>query len=112
MIYSFDLEKKVLSGILQHQHKWEEISSFINESDFYSEDSKVNVSIFKLLKNALDNAENIDETILVQRIQQLKVSFPDSVDIAEYVFSLAFYKITENIFLSSVKELKKYTARR
>jgi replicative DNA helicase len=68
MIYSFDLEKKVLSGILQHQHKWEEISSFINESDFYSEDSKVNVSIFKLLKNALDNAENIDETILVQRI--------------------------------------------
>ena len=92
MIYSFDLEKKVLSGIIQHQHKWEEISSFVNDGDFYSEDSKVNVSIFKLLKNALDNAESIDETILVQRIQQLKVTFPDSVDVAEYVFSLAFYK--------------------
>ena len=39
MIYSFDLEKKVLSGIIQHQHKWEEISIFVNESDFYSEDS-------------------------------------------------------------------------
>ena len=52
MIFSYDLEKKVLSGILQHQHTWEEISSFLNESDFYSEDSKVNVSIFKLLKNA------------------------------------------------------------
>jgi len=51
MIYSFDLEKKVLSGILQHQHKWEEISSFVNDGDFYSEDSKVNVSIFKLLKS-------------------------------------------------------------
>jgi replicative DNA helicase len=112
MIHSFDLEKKVLSGVLQHQHKWEEISSFLNERDFYSEDSKVNVSIFKLLKNALNNAESIDETILVQRIQQLKATFPDSVDVAEYIYSLAFYKITEKIFLSSVRELKKYTARR
>ena len=34
------------------------------------------ITIFKLLKNALDNAESIDETILVQRIQQLKVTFP------------------------------------
>jgi replicative DNA helicase len=112
MIHSFDLEKKVLSGVLQHQHKWEEISSFLNERDFYSDDSKVNVSIFKLLKNALNNAENIDETILVQRINQLKATFPDSVDVAEYIYSLAFYKITENIFLSSVRELKKFTARR
>ena len=112
MIHSFDLEKKVLSGVLQHQHKWEQISSFLNERDFYSEDSKVNVSIYKLLKNALNNAENIDETILVQRIQQLKATFPDSVDVAEYIYSLAFYKITEKIFLSSVRELKKFTARR
>jgi replicative DNA helicase len=112
MIHSFDLEKKVLSGVLQHQHKWEEISSFLNERDFYSDDSKVNVSIFKLLKNALNNAENIDETILVQRINQLKATVPDSVDVAEYIYSLAFYKITENIFLSSVRELKKFTARR
>ena len=27
MIFSYDLEKKVLSGLLQHQHKWEEVSS-------------------------------------------------------------------------------------
>jgi replicative DNA helicase len=60
----------------------------------------------------LNNAENIDETILVQRINQLKATFPDSVDVAEYIYSLAFYKITENIFLSSVRELKKFTARR
>jgi len=112
MIHSFELEKKVLSGLLQHPHKWEEISIFLNESDFYSEDSKVNVSLFKLLKNALNNAETVDETILIQRINQLKASFPDSLDIAEYISSLAFYKITEKIFISSVKELKKYSARR
>ena len=107
-----DIERTVLKGLLQHQHKWEEISSFINEKDFYSEDSKVHISIFKLIKNALDNAEVIDETILIQRILQLKVSFPDSIDIAEYIYNLAFQKISEEIFISSVKELKKFTARR
>jgi replicative DNA helicase len=112
MIYSYDLEKKVLSGLLQHSYKWEEISIFLNEKDFYNEDSKVNISIFKLIRNALDNAETIDETILIQRINQLKISFPDSIDIAEYIYSLAFYKISEEVFLASVKELKKFTARR
>lgn len=112
MIYSYELEKKVLSGLLQHQHKWAEVSAFLKDNDFYFEDSKVNVSIFKLIRNALDNTEVIDETILVQRLNQLKVSFPDSIDIAEYVYSLAFYKITEEVFIASVRELKKFTVRR
>jgi len=112
MIFSYEIEKQVLCGILQHQHKWEEIAAFIKESDFYSEDSKINISIFKLLRHALDNAESIDETILIQRIQQLKVTFPDCIDVSEYVFSLAFFKISEEVFLSSVKELKKFSARR
>jgi replicative DNA helicase len=112
MIFSYEIEKRVLSGLLQHPEKWEEVSSFINHKDFYCEDSKVNVSIFKLIRNALDNADVIDETILIQRIQQLKVSFPDSIDVPEYIYSLAFYKISDDIFLSSVRELKKYTARR
>jgi replicative DNA helicase len=112
MIHSFDLEKKVLSGLLQHQHKWAEVSSFIKDSDFYSEDSKVNISLFKLIRYALDNAEVIDETILINRINQLKVSFPDSIDISEYIYSLAFFKISEDVFISSLRELKKYSVRR
>lgn len=112
MIFSLEIERTVLKGLLQHPHKWEEISCFLNEKDFYSEDSKVHISIFKLIKNALNNAESIDETILIQRINQLKISFPDSIDIAEYIYALAFQKITEQIFISSVRELKKFTARR
>ena len=112
MIFSYSIEKKVLGGLIQHQNKWAEISTFLSDSDFFSDDSKVNISIFKLVRNALDNAETIDETILVQRLEQLKVSFPDSVDIAEYIYSLAFFKVSEEVLLSSVRELKKYTARR
>lgn len=112
MISNMDLEKTVLKGLLQHPHKWAEISIFLNEKDFYSEDSQVHLSIFKLIKNALDNAETIDDTILIPRLNELKVSFPDSIDLAEYIRSLVFHKITEDIFLSSVKELKKFSARR
>jgi replicative DNA helicase len=70
MISNMDLEKTVLKGLLQHPYKWEEISTFLNDKDFYSEDSKVHISIFKLIRNALDNAEVIDETILIQRVNE------------------------------------------
>ena len=112
MINSQSIEKNVLSCLLQHQHKWEEVASFLTESDFYSTDSKVNVSIFKLLKHSLDNAEKIDEHILIERLNSLGVSFPDSIDVSEYIRSMAFVPTSEDILIPNVKELKKYTARR
>jgi len=112
MIHSMDLEKTVLKGLLQHPHKWAEVSVFLNEKDFFSEDSQVHLSIFKLIRNALNNAETIDDTILIPRLEQLKVSFPDSIDLPEYIRSLVYHKITEEIFISSVRELKKFSARR
>ena len=51
MIFSYEIEKKVLSGLLQHPEKWAEVSSFLTDEDFYNEDSKVNISIFKLIRN-------------------------------------------------------------
>ena len=112
MINSQSIEKNVLSCILQHQHKWEEVASFLNDEDFYSEDSKVNVSIFKIVKRSLDNAEKIDEHILIERLNALGVSFPDSIDVGEYIRSMAFMPVSEDLLLPNVKELKKYTARR
>jgi len=79
---------------------------------FTSTDSKVNVSIFKLLKHSLDNAEKIDEHILIERLNSLGVSFPDSIDVSEYIRSMAFVPTSEDILIPNVKELKKYTARR
>jgi len=75
MISSMDLEKTVLKGLLQHPHKWAEVSVFLNEKDFFSDDSQVHLSIFKLIRNALNNMESIDDTILIPRLEQLKVSF-------------------------------------
>jgi replicative DNA helicase len=112
MIHSFDLERNVLRGLLQHPQKWGEVSSFIVEDDFYSQDSKLHITIFKMIRNALNNAESIDDTILIDRFNNLNASFPDDVDLPEYIRSLAFFKVEEKVFLNAVRELKKYTIRR
>jgi|TARA_B100001094_G_scaffold301915_1_gene328642 replicative DNA helicase len=112
MIKSFELEKKVISGILQHQEAWGQVSNILTDEDFYFEDSKVNVTIFRMLKSALDNAESIDETILIYRVKQLGMTFPDSIDITDYIQNLTFMKVTADNFLSSVRELKKVSIRR
>lgn len=112
MIYSQELEKKVLSGLIQHQHLWGEISQLLTEGDFYSEESKVHRSIFLLIKHALNNAEKVDDIILIERIKQLGVSFPDGIDVPEYIRGLSFFEIDEESFLTSIRELKKFSVRR
>lgn len=112
MIKSFELEKKVLAGLLQHPQEWSEVSSFLVEEDFYSEESKVHVTLFKMIRNAYNNKEAIDDTILIDRLSRLNATFPDSIDRDEYIRALVFNKISKEVFLNSVKELKKYTFRR
>ena len=112
MIKNLNLEKRVLSGILQHQNLWGEIAEWISEKDFYSEDTIVHKSLFSLLRVALNNKESIDEIILIGRLNQLGISFPDEIDLPEYVRSLMFFKIDKEVFLTSIKELKKVTLRR
>lgn len=112
MMFSFELERKVLSGLLQHPEKWAEISSFITDDDFFSEDSKFHISIFKIIRKALNNAEAINDVILIDRIKNLNVSFPDTIDPEEYIRSMQYFPIEEKLFENSVRELKKYTIRR
>jgi len=112
MIKSLSIEKNVLSGILQHQDHWPQVSLLVKEEDFYSEDSKVNITLFKLMKSALNNAEALDETILIERMNRMGVSFPDSIDVSEYIRNLNFIKISKEVFENSIRELKKYSVRR
>lgn len=112
MIKNLELEKKVLSGLLQHQDLWEQAANLLTEDDFYAVDTQVHVSIFKLIRAALNNAEILDETILIGRLLALGTSFADNIDLPEYIRSLAYHKVTVGVFLASVKEIKKTTLRR
>lgn len=112
MIKNLELEKKVLAGLLQHQDLWEQVTQLLGEEDFYLKDSRVHNSIFKLIKSALNNAESIDDTILIGRLTSIGASFPDGIDLPEYIRSLVFYPVASDVFLTSIRELKKITIRR
>ena len=112
MIYSYELEKQLLAGLIKNPNSFIDICSFINERDFYCEDSVLNKTIFTIIKQAIENAEEVDDIIIAQRVQSLGLSFEDNLNVADYIKSLALRKITDNSAIKAAKELKKYTIRR
>jgi replicative DNA helicase len=112
MIYSYELEKQLLAGLIKNPNSFIDICSFVNERDFYCEDSVLNKTIFTIIKQAIENAEDVDDVIIAQRVQSLNLSFEDGINVADYIKSLALRKISDNSAVKAAKELKKYTIRR
>lgn len=112
MIYSYELEQHVLAGLLKIPEAYGEIASVISDEDFYNDNSQVNQTIFKVLRMALENGDNIDEIILAQRILDLNISFEDNIDITSFIQNLGLRKINKAGLFSALEDLKKLTIRR
>jgi replicative DNA helicase len=112
MIYSYELEKQLFAGLINNPNSFIDICSFVSERDFYSEDSVLNKTIFTVIKQAIENAEDVDDVIIAQRIQSLGLSFEDNINVADYIRSLGMRKVSESSTVKAAKELKKYTIRR
>jgi replicative DNA helicase len=112
MIYSYDLETQLLAGLIKYPDRYAEVASFISEKDFWSESSKINRTIFSVLKQAIDNGEAIDDVVIGQRVKNYGISFEDNINPADYIESLSLKKLSADSIISVAKELKKYTIRR
>ena len=112
MIFNYELEQHLLSGLIKHPETYPEIAPFISEKDFYSEDSSVNKTIFSVLRSSLDKGESLDEIILSQRLKSLGISFEDNINVTDYIKALAMRKISAKSVLKAARELKKITIRR
>ena len=97
MIYSLELEQHVLAGLIKMPDAYAEIAAILKEEDFYSENTHVNQTIFKVLRMALENGDNIDEIILAQRIVDLNISFEDNLNITKFIQKLGMRRLV--IFL-------------
>ncbi len=109
MVYSQDLEKHVIGGLVKHQEVYPEISSFLNEDDFVHD---LNKTIFSLIKNALDNRQTIDKAILSARLKNLGIAFRDNLDPSDYINALSLVQATPKSLLQATKDLKVVTKRR
>lgn len=112
MILNIELEQHLLAGIIKYPKKYFDVSSFISEEDFYSEDSYVNKTLFLVIKQMIEGGEQIDDLLLSQRVKSLGISFEDNIDIFEYIKSLRLRRISEGSINSIAEDLKKVTARR
>ncbi len=112
MIYNFELEKQLLAGLLKEPESLAEISNFISNSDFYSKQSSLHSAIFRIIKQAIDAGDEIDEIIIAQRVNDVGLSFEDNLNPSDYIKSLSLRKVPKGNILKTAKELKKYTIRR
>jgi len=112
MIYNFELEKQLLAGLLKEPERLAEISNFISNSDFYSKQSSLHSAIFRIIRQAIDAGDEIDEVIIAQRVNDIGLSFEDNLNPSDYIKSLSRRKVPEGNILKTAKELKKYTIRR
>jgi replicative DNA helicase len=109
MIYSLQVERHVLSGLLKHQDLFADIDVFLTENDFYND---VHSTIYTVFKNIRHKGENVDKILLAEKIKNLGISFKDEINIFDYIDNLSFSQITEEATMTACKELIKLRIRR
>ena len=111
-MHSYELEQHFLAALLQYPKKYFEVSAFIDSADFFSENSKVNKSLFHLISQAIKNGETPDPAILIDRATSIGLTFEDNISLADYIHTLSYRKVNEEALIDTAKALKKLSVRR
>jgi replicative DNA helicase len=111
-MYSFEEESQFLATLINHPDSFIEISSYISEEDFYSENSQVNKTIFSILKRSIESGNQIDYVMLTERALSLNLSFQDDINIGDYIQALSLRKTNPKNIIGLARDLKKYSTRR
>jgi replicative DNA helicase len=108
-LYSYNIEKHVLGGLVKNPEVFADIDTFVTEKDFYSD---VHSTIYCCVRDILLKDSKIDQVILAQRIKNLGISFKDDINIFDYIDSISFTHITAKATIESAKELVSLRVRR
>ena len=114
MLNSKELEKQLLSCLMQYPSSYGDIAGLIDESDFYVQNgSFVHRTIFRVIKNILSNAnaEALDDVVIIERLKSANISFVDNIDVGDYVRSLLLKKVSSKAAIGVAKELKNLSAK-
>ena len=109
MIYSPEVEKQLLAGLLNHPDKYVEIAMFVGSKDFFFEPHQI---IYSFIKSDYEAGNHVDEIILSERIKLSGISFEDNINVADYLRALKLKKSSKQSVVECAKELCKFSARR
>mgnify|MGYP001372294592 CR=1 FL=1 len=108
-IYSIQIERHVLGGLIKNPKLFPEIERYISEKDFVNE---VHQTIFCTLRSSLLKSESVDTVVLAEKIKNIGITFKDDVNIYDYLDSISFTSINAKGLMDSTRELAKLTVRR
>ena len=78
VIYSPQVERRVLAGLIVHPTIYPEVDRFITEKDFHNQ---VHHTIFGVLRSMLSEKLDIDKSLLIDKIVSMNVHFKDEINI-------------------------------
>lgn len=108
-IYSLQMERHVLGGLIKYPDLFSEVDGFLTEKDFYND---VHYTIFNVIKSGAYSNEATDKVLLASKIKELGVSFKDDINIYDYIENLGFTQINKTAVIEASKELIKFRIRR
>lgn len=108
-LYSIQVEKHVLGGLIQNPSVISDVDRFVGERDFVAEPHNV---IYSCLRAAFLANEKIDRVLLAQKIKNLGIAFKDDINIFDYIEAISFTQITPLATIKACQELVKFRALR
>ena len=103
-IYSKQIERHVLSGLLRNPQIFPDVDTFIGEKDFYKE---IHSTIFFIIRDSLLKNEEIDKVLIANKIKNIGISFEDHVDVFDYIETLFYTQITQEATVEDCQDLAK-----
>lgn len=108
-IYSLQVEKHTISGIIKYPDIFSDIAPYVTEKDFFDD---IHSTIFLVIKSLFEKGEKWDKVLLAEKIKNLGVSFKDEINIYDYIDNLSYIPITKPATVDAAKELVKIRIRR
>lgn len=104
-LYSINLERKVLGGLLKNPELYLKISTLLNFDDFY-------VDVHKTIFKTIGIMKVVEKTLLSQKLKEFGIKTKDGIDIFDYIDALDFTQISQEALILSSKEIRTLSIKR
>ena len=106
-LYSIQIEKSVIGGILNFPNVLVEISHILDEKSFYVKEHRI---FFSIIKNIILTGGKVEKTIVAQKSLDLGIRM--EISAFDYLDAISFSQIRPEGIIECVKELLKLKIKR
>lgn len=108
-LYSVELERNFLGGLIKKPNIYFQIDGFISEKDFKE---SFHSKIFSVIKQILSTQGVVDPIIVSEKIKEIGIDKVYDIPIYQYIDDIIFTQITEKGIIDAGKELVKLRIKR